>query len=530
MIDLEIAFAIIPGLILFLYGIEHFSREIQKIAGERFRALLGKLTENPLMGALLGAGLTSIIQSSTATTVIAVGLVNTGIISFMQSLGVMFGANVGTTVTAQLIALKLTSFAPVFILLGFVLDIFGGKYKFLGKPIFYFGFVFFSLMLISQALEPIKTDPEIVGLFASFSDVFTALLAGFLFTVIVQSSSVTTGLVVLLAGSGIITLAQGIPIIMGANIGTTATTLLVSWRMELHAKRAAVAHFLFNFLGVLIFLPFLGVFSQGVGDLGGDTAQQMANAHTIFNIACAIIFLAFIKEFAAVVERIVPGKQREILFRTKYLNDKLPKSTNKAFELITLELKHSLEITGEIFRESIHLIKNGDLVKFNRVEKLESVNDFLSRKVDGAIIDLSRRKLHVNGAKKTVLFVRISNLIEQLGDLGEDLGIVGKVQVEKGLVLSSGATEDLAHVYKKFEQNFKEIAHALPKIKTRERERIRNNDEELRDMINKYYEKHLKRLSSKKAYAGSVFVDALSVIESANAKLREIRKLCEIYP
>ncbi len=324
MIDLSLLFTIIPGLILFLYGIENFSREIMKIAGERFRTILGKVTANRFSGAFLGALVTATVQSSTATTVIAVGLVDAGMITFAQSIGVIIGANIGTTLTAQLVAFKLTSIAPFFILLGFLLSLFGRQYRFLGKPIFYFGLVFFSLDLISHAIEPLKSDPEIISLFAQLSNVFVAIVAGMIFTVFVQSSSVTTGIVVLLVGSGLLSLEQGIPLVMGANIGTTLTSFLAALKLGLHAKRAAFAHFLFNFGGVLIFIPFLYPFSDFILSFGGEPAQQMANAHLAFNLLAAAIFLILLKPFSKVIDHFVPGKEEEIiLFRPKYLGSVL---------------------------------------------------------------------------------------------------------------------------------------------------------------------------------------------------------------
>ncbi|MFH1685561.1 MAG: Na/Pi cotransporter family protein [Candidatus Micrarchaeota archaeon] len=528
MISFEIAFAIVPGLILFLYGIEHFSQEIQKIAGEQFRVILTKLTSNPVNGALLGAIVTAVVQSSTATTVISVGLVDAGIITFTQSLGVIIGANIGTTLTAQLVALKLTSISPFFIFLGFVLSIFGRKYKFLGKPIFYFGLVFFSLHLISQAIDPVKTDPSILTLFSQFSNIYVAIAAGFLFTVLVQSSSVTTGLVVLLVGGGLISLDQGIPLVMGANIGTTLTSFLAALKMGLHAKRAAFAHFLFNFGGVIIFLPFIFAFSGFIESLGGPAAQQMANAHLIFNLIIAIIFLILIDPFSSLVKRLIQGKEDEILFRPKYLMEKLPQSNEKSIELIEKELRYSLDVTQTIFDCSIEMLTKGKS-NMHRVSKLESLNDFLDDQISIAIATLSKRGLSRKLARRVVLMVRMSNANEQLGDLAKRLALDSEELLESRLVLSRKSISAINITYSKFSSNLKIISQSAPYISVSNRKKIRANDKILRDMITQNYKDHLKRISSQKTYASSVFVDFLAGIESSNAKLREIRKFSEIY-
>lgn len=529
MVSWEIWFAVVPGLILFLYGIENFSREIQRVAGERFRSLLIRLTKNPLSGATLGAIVTAIIQSSTATTVIVVGLVNAGTIPFAQSLGVMFGANIGTTITAQLIAFKLTGFAPFFILAGFLLSIFGGRYKFLGKPLFYFGLVFFSLLLISEAISPIKDDPEVIGFFSQLSNVYLAILAGILFTVLIQSSSVTTGIVVLLAGSGLIGLAEGIPIILGSNIGTTMTSLFAAARMDLFARRASVAHFLFNVGGVMIFLPFIGIFASLVADLGGSPAQQVANAHLIFNLIAAAIFLVAIEPFRKAVERLVPGEEREVLFYAKYIPEDLPEDNPTAFELIEEELKNSMGITLKLFGDSMGYMRTNGSSLFQKISKLESLNDFLDDKIGDALLKMSKRQLSREEAERTVLLVRMSNEIERLGDLGEDLGYLANGMAESGISFSSISGEELAKVYDSFALNASILSESLPEMDAKTKALMRKNDNSFRALVNQGYKNHLERLYRQKAYAGSSYVEAISIIDDANANVREIRKLSELY-
>ncbi|HNU36246.1 MAG TPA: Na/Pi symporter, partial [Methanomassiliicoccales archaeon] len=348
----ELLFAIVPGLILFLYGIENFSKEIINSVGERFRETLGKLTKDRWRGAAFGALLTATVQSSAATTVIAVSLVNTGTISFASSMGVIVGANIGTTITAQLVAFKLTAFGPLFILVGFVWGLIGGRYKFIGKPLFYFGLVFFGLELVSGSLDPIREDPQIISLISNLDNFFIALLVGVLFTTAVQSSSVTSGLMVVLASSGLLTLEQTIPVLLGTNIGSTTTTLFASAKMDLWARRAATAHLLFNVAGVLIFIPLAGSLAAVVVDLTPDVGRQVANAHLIFNVVTAVIFLVLIRQFQKVVVRAVPGEEKEVLFRPKFLSKELPDDNIKAFRLIEQELGHSLEVTKELLDTS----------------------------------------------------------------------------------------------------------------------------------------------------------------------------------
>ena len=392
MVSWELIFAIIPGIILFLYGIEQFSREVQVAAGDYLRNLIQGLTKTPLRGTAAGALVTSLVQSSTATTVITVGLVNAGILSFTASLGIIFGANLGTTLTSQLVALNLTAFAPVFILIGFIIGIIPGRYRIFGRPIFYFGLVFFSLSLISSVLAPYRTDPQLIALVALMDTVFLQIAFGFLITNIFQSSSVTTGLVVVMSQNGLITPEIAIPILLGANLGTPTTALLVAMRMNTSAKRAAVAHFLFNFLGVLLFLPFLSQFTALIIAIGGDAGQQVANAHLIFNATCCIVFLLLIRPFGTLVVRIVPGREDDVVFVTRHIQHPLPADTPLAVGQIVQEIGHLLTLPGKLLNELERLLANPKSYT-SQVPQLRDYATYLDREISRSALELSRRDL-----------------------------------------------------------------------------------------------------------------------------------------
>jgi phosphate:Na+ symporter len=529
MVAWGVLFSIVPALILFFYGIENFTREILRVAKGDFARILGRLTTRPVVGAFIGAIVTAIVQSSAATTVITVGLVDAGIISFMQSLGVIIGSNIGTTITAQLVAFQVMSFGPVFILVGFVLDLVGGRYKFLGKPIFYFGLVFFSLNLLSTTLATFQNDPAIVAMLSEFSTPLLAILVGLLFTVLVQSSSVTTGIVVVLSLNGLISLEHAIFLLFGANIGSTTTSLLGSSRMGLFARRSAVAHLIFNVGGVLLILPFFDLFVSLVVAIGGTEAQQVANAHLLFNLINAVIFLVLIRQFQLLVTRVVPGEEKEILLKTKYLGDELPEETEEGFESIELELGHSLDVTHDLFRASMGVLDGAKTKDLQRITKLKTLNDFLNRRIEEAIRDISRRKLSDRDARRTVLFVRISNILERLGDWGSDLG----ESQEKFAVRNGGIPphvhDEIACAYAMFEQNLLVLRRAFPGVLPDTTALIKQNDNELREILNTNYQAHLNRIAQKNGHSESLVVEVLSVIEEANGDIHILRKLCEMY-
>jgi phosphate:Na+ symporter len=303
--NLQIIMAGLTAIILFIFGLENFSAEIQQISGERFRKFLTRATSIPLLGLLIGALVTAVIQSSSATSVIAVSLVNAGVLSFKNSVSIIFGANVGTTVTAQLVAFKLTAFAPLLIILGFLLSMARTRFAIFGKSIFYIGFVFFSLNLISTAMQPLHHNPALVRYLTEPHNPLFAIAVGCLFTAVVQSSSVTTGLAIIFAQQGLLSLENAVPIIMGANIGTTATVLVTIFNMDLAAKKTALSHMLFNVGGVLLFLPLFLLYGDRLNEIDASPAIALANIHLVFNLGTSLVFILFLGPFTRLVDTLL---------------------------------------------------------------------------------------------------------------------------------------------------------------------------------------------------------------------------------
>jgi phosphate:Na+ symporter len=295
----------IAAIVLFIFGLESFSTEIEQISGDRFRRFLSRATRIPIFGVVIGALVTAVVQSSSATSVIAIGLVNAGVLSFRNSVGIIFGANVGTTVTAQLVAFKLTEFAPFLLIIGFVLSLVRSRVSIFGRSVFYFGFVFFSLNLISSSLAPLQKEPALIEFLIQPQSPLIGILAGGLFTAVVQSSSVTTGLAIIFTQQGLLGLENAVPLIMGANIGTTSTALLTIFNMDQAAKKTALSHFLFNVGGVLLFLPPLLLFGDRLSEIEAKPEVALAMIHLAFNLATCAIFGAALRPFTRVVEAIL---------------------------------------------------------------------------------------------------------------------------------------------------------------------------------------------------------------------------------
>lgn len=524
----HIALGFLVGLILFIHGIENFSREVLSFAGRRFRRWLRAATKNRFTGGLAGLLVTSLIQSSAATTVITISLVSAGMISFAQSLGVIFGANVGTTVTAQLVALNLTSYAPFFLILGFLISLLKRPYKYMGKGLFYFGLVFYGLNLISSAIEPFKTHPQIIQLFEGLSGPLPALLLGLGFTALVQSSSITTGLVVVLTGSGIIPLPQGVLILLGSNIGSTVPALLAASRLSLHAKRAAAVHLIFNVTGVLLMLPFLKPFISFIELIGGSQAQEIANAHTIFNVATAFLFLALLPLVVKLVIRLVPGDEKEVMIGARFLQNGLPKSNKQAFSLIEKELSYSLETVFDFYGIAIQSVLDPKEANSNAVEKYEALEDLLDEKIEAALLQMSHRPLSEKEAKKVVLLIRISNLAEQLADTAKNLGRLPGSGAITGLSLSSEALNGIQTIYNRILEPLETLKKEFPRPLTNYTKLVRHLNT-VRPAIARGYTQHIKRLQKRQATGGSMFVEASAQLEDGTDRLKEILKLCQQY-
>jgi Na/Pi-cotransporter len=303
MSNFRILLSIISAIVLFLYGLGAFSQEIQTVGGETLKNWLGRLTQSRWMAVLLGALATAIVQSSSAVTALTVALVDAGTMSFQSTLGVLLGANIGTTSTAWLVSLKLTSIGPFFIVFGTLLSALPTRFKMFGKAAFYFGFIFFSLDVVSYTLKPLAQNPVFAEVLSRSTTPLMGVLAGMVITAIVQSSSITTGLCILLVQQSIMPATAAIPIVIGANIGTTATALVASIKMQRTARRVAVANLCFNVFGVVLFLPFLGRFAAKVVEFAGEPGMAVAWAQLIFNVVMTLAVLLLLRIFHRQLER-----------------------------------------------------------------------------------------------------------------------------------------------------------------------------------------------------------------------------------
>ncbi len=522
---LQIFLGVISALILFIYGIENLGKEFQSLASEKFRLVIAKFAKNRVTGALFGAVSTAVIQSSSAVTVVVVVLVNTGILSFKNSLGIMIGTNVGTTVTAQLALLQSNLLAPALIIVGFILNLLSPRSRIISKPIFFLGFILFALSLLSTNLAHLQDNPDVMLFFATLSSPILAYLASAFFTMLVQSSTVTSGMIVILVYSGMIPIEVAIPMVLGANLGSSTTAFIASLRLNIHAKRAGVAKFVFNVLGTGLFMIFLTPFSMLIQSFSVTPAAQAALAHLIFNLMNTTLFLIILTPFEKFILWLVKGTEEEVLFETKYLSKEEMTSFDRQIINIKKEISYSIEVTIKIYQQAISIFYNPCKVVEMEIHKLETLNDYLDEEITGSIVGLTKKKLSQKNAHQTISLIKISNTVEQLGDLGKDFSEVFKKMHNLNIPKSEVDIEALTDIHNKLIELFKKLEIVIKNPTKKEINGLKSLEDNMSKLIKEYFDSHVEKLQTEENYQGSVFVDAISIIEISVSKVREIRKI-----
>ena len=432
-------FGLLGGLAIFLIGMEMMTEALRLIVGGKARMVIEKLTSNRFMGLLTGAGITAVVQSSSVTTVLIVGFISAGLMSFVESIPVILGSNIGTTITAQVIAFNVTTWALALVAGGFLLTQVAKreKRKAQGAAIIGLGLVFFGMVVMGEAMSPLRTYEPFINAMESLDNLFLAILVGAIFTALVQSSSATTGIVIVLASQGLISLEAGVGLIMGANIGTSVTALLAAIGKPREAQRAAVAHLVFNVAGVLIWLPFLGLLVSWVESLGGGISREVANAHTIFNVMNALIFLPFVTQFAALITRMVPDKPQVGAIAPKYIDAGLLRTPNIALAKARMEILRMASRVQGMLVDFLPAILDGDIDTMADVEERDDEVDELHGLVLEYLGRISQEKLSEDSGAELVDLLEATNALEAIGDLVEtNMIALGYERIESSVTVS----------------------------------------------------------------------------------------------
>ncbi|ABA88810.1 sodium/phosphate symporter, putative [Syntrophotalea carbinolica DSM 2380] len=441
-------FGLMGGLGLFLFGMKIMSEGLQKVAGDRMRKILAALTNNRLIGTFVGLAVTAIIQSSSATTVMVIGFVNAGLMTLVQAIGVVLGANIGTTVTAQLLALKITHFALPAIGIGTGLKLFARSKKWIygGEILLGFGILFFGLATMKGAFDPLKGSTAFHDFFLMVGDNYLlAIASGALLTIAVQSSSATIGITMALASSGLLAFDVSVALILGENIGTTITANLAAIGTNLAARRTALAHLLFNVLGVLVILLIFPVFLhlvdsltpgdpnfviRGTADAAtfgaaiGDKpniAWHIANAHSLFNIVNTLLFLPLIGLLAKLACLMLPGKDEMMEFHLKYIDNRVLNTPPIALGQARSETKRMAHITLEMLDGTMAFFRDGNEKHLTALDKQEEIVDLLQKEITDFLVNLSQKSITQDMSRDVASMMHIVNDLERVGDHCESL-------------------------------------------------------------------------------------------------------------
>lgn len=452
---LIVAFA--GGLALFLFGLDRLTESLRTIAGDKARQILERLTQNRITGLLTGAGVTAVVQSSSVTTVLLVGFVSAGLMAFEQTIPVILGSNIGTTVTAQVIAFNVAGWALGIVAVGYLVTALARRRttRAQGSAVLGLGLVFLGMTVMAEAMEPLRTYEPFISAMEALDNALLAVLVGALFTAVVQSSSATTGVVIVLAGQGLISLEAGIALVLGANIGTAITAILAAIGKPRDAQRVAAAHVMFNVLGVLVWLPFVDVLADVVSRIGGGLQREIANAHTIFNVINALVLLPFTVPFARLVERIVPDRPQEGAITPRYLDPALLETPSIALAKARMEMMRMAVRIQRMLSSVLPAILDGDVDELERIELLDDEVDDLHGVIVEFLGQASQRELSDASSDELVDLLEATNALEAIGDIIEkNLVPLGYRRLDVGVEMSE-PTQDLIADY------HRSIEHAL---------------------------------------------------------------------
>lgn len=512
---LEVVFGLLGGLAVFLFGMNMMSDCLQKAAGDKMRSILSMLTKNPVLGVLAGALTTAVLQSSSATTVMAIGFVSAGLMTLPQAISIIFGANIGTTMTAQLIAFKLSDYIYVIIFVGFIISFIAKKeqLKNIGNTIFAFGLLFLGIETMGGVMKPLAGSEVFVNMIARVSDVpVLGVLVGTLMTLVVQSSSATIAVLQNFAQqpgpdgvSSMIGLAGAIPVLLGDNIGTTITAILASIGQSKDAKRTAVAHCMFNVSGALLFIWFTKPFAaiiQMISPKGAEIeviSRQIANAHTAFNITMTLLWIPIIWLMVKIVMAIIPEGKKELVLAPsdpKYLDDKLIHQPIVAMNLVAKEVLHCSKMVKAALKDVYCSVQeDGKNYLKDAIEKTSAVH-VLNDKINSYMSDLfSSGALYESQSNQVAGVMHVLSDIDRIGDLTKEMAELLDGDESKKTKFSKYALKDLGEALESIEEMYSEAMQILKTGDLEDAKKISKKKEKMLDLDINMRKAHMDRVA-----------------------------------
>ena len=523
--SLSTVFSMAAGLGLFLYGMHLMSKAIETVAGTRLRRILEIFTTNRFTGLVVGFVFTAVVQSSSACTAMVVSFVNAGLMNLYQAAGVIFGANIGTTVTSQLVSFNLSQYAPVILLAGVIVTMFTSRQrvKEWGEVIVGFGILFLGLSTMSSAMAVMKTEPLIVNTLRSLTNPVLATLMGLVITSVVQSSSVTVSIVLLLAQQDLLALPICLYIILGCNIGACSTALLASLSGKKDAKRAALIHFWFNVIGTILIYIILAFAMDPVirliQSVSADNGRFVANAHTLIKIFQVIVLFPFIKPIVKLASATVRGEDKKVGYREsyqlKFIGEKVVFNPATAVVEVVKELDRMASLASENLNRSMNALITLDEEDIEETYEVEKNINFLNHSITAYLVKINQSPLPIDDLKSIGALFHVVNDIERIGDHAENMADAARQRKENGATFSKQAQKELGEML----DMVNTIIQYAVEIFATSNERHVKDVEELEERIDakerELQEKHIERLTRGECTpeAGMIFSDVVTGLE-----------------
>jgi phosphate:Na+ symporter len=524
-IALESIILVLGGLGLLLFGMKMMSTGLQIVAGDRLQSILKRTTSNRFLAALVGIIVTICINSSTAVTIITVGFVNSGLMNLTQAIGVIMGANVGTTFSAQLIAFKIDSIAPLFIFVGILLYLFtkNRNIKNIGYVILGFGILFFSISVMGAPLKEFAQQPSFKEILTAFENPVAALLAGFVFTAIIQSSSATMGLLVTMHLSGVpIPFETSAFIILGTNIGTSITTVIASIPASRDSKRAALFHITYDIIGSVVFGTVIYTFPGILAwfeTTWSESARQVAMFHTIYNVSTLLLLIPFIKWIALLMQKVVPMTQGEVNHtyekRLLYLDTISIQTPALAVESAKLEVCRMGKIACENLMLSLESFFEKNKEKANKTFENEKVVDYLAKNIASNLVEINKRSLSNENAKRIGVMFKALSDIERIGDHAENIAEYAVELIDGNLKLPGAAIKELRELSGLTTEIISDALDAYERLDKSRLPSIKKLEKKIDKLSVDLVENHVERLRTEdcEPKSGIVFTDMIIDLE-----------------
>ncbi|MBO5460365.1 MAG: Na/Pi cotransporter family protein [Ruminococcus sp.] len=494
---------LLGGLALFLYGMQMMSDGLEDAAGNKMKQILEKLTANRFLGVAVGAGITAVIQSSSATTVMVVGFVNSGMMTLNQAVWIIMGANIGTTITGQLIALDVGAMAPLFAFAGVAMIVFlkNPKAHHIGKILAGLGVLFIGMDMMGEAMYPLRESEAFISLMTKFSNPLLGILAGAAFTAIIQSSSASVGILQALASGGLIPFSSSVFVLFGQNIGTCITAVLASIGTNRSAKRTTIIHLMFNVIGTTVFTIVCVLFplADFVASFTPDApAAQIANMHTLFNIVTTCLLLPFGNYMAKAAEKILPdpkGEEESVygLEYEEYRRNRIKLGSAVRMDLLHNEIEHMIQIAGKNIDRSYKAVLNTDAAMLEKINKAEDVLDNMNKEISQYISKILVRNNSNENVSAIKEYFLITGNAERIGDHASNIGGYVDVMKEKKIEFSDMAKEELAQMQEITKKAMEKLLHREEDVMVW-LSSIAALEQEMDDMTVQYREKHLERM------------------------------------